>query len=296
MPELPTYAGVRYQVPPLACDCHMHVFGRPDQYPLGATRSFTPAREASLAGWRDVATSLGLQRVVVVQPSVYRFDNQCALDALRELGPCARGIAQINAAITDDELRELHDAGIRGVRLNPKSLGLRDAAALCAQIVGISARIAPLGWHIQLHADMALVSALASAIRNAFVPVVLDHMGGARSGDGEAALRPLLELLAAGRCWVKLSGAYRVSNQETGFGDTTPIAKALVATNPEQVVWGTDWPHTAKHAGKVSVDPPPIEYRDVDAAALLDLLAEAAGSEEIFGRILVTNPTRLYGF
>jgi predicted TIM-barrel fold metal-dependent hydrolase len=295
MPKLQKYESARYPIPPLACDCHMHVFGRLDRYPPAATRSYTP-RETPLAVWRDVAEALGLERVVVVQPSAYGSDNQCTVDSLRVLGVRARGIVQIDTAATDTELRYLHAAGVRGVRLNPKSLGLRDPAALHELIVEISARIAPLDWHIQLHTSLALVSDLANAIRNALVPVVLDHMGGARAGDDKAALRPLLNLLEAGQCWVKLSGAYRVSRQESGFSDTTPIARALVAANPDQLVWGTDWPHTAEHAATTSPDPPTIEFRSIHAAALLDLLAEAAGDEATFNRILVTNPTRLYGF
>jgi predicted TIM-barrel fold metal-dependent hydrolase len=295
MPNPQTYKSVRYPIPPLACDCHMHVFGSPDRYPPAGIRSYTP-REAPLAAWRDAARALGFERAVVVQPSAYGSDNRCMVDTLRTLELRARGIAQIDATTADTELQYLHDAGVRGVRLNPKSLGLRDVAALDALIVETSARVAPLNWHIQLHTSLTLVTDLADAIRNSLVPVVLDHMGGARAGDDNAALRPLLHLLQAGRCWVKLSGAYRVSRQESGFSDTMPIARALVAANPDRLVWGTDWPHTAEHAATISPDPPTIEFRNIHAAALLDLLAEAAGDEATFNRILVTNPTRLYGF
>ena len=288
-------AGHRFTVPPDACDCHMHVFGTPERYALPELRSYTP-QEASLASWRRVAGAAGLRRVVVVQPSVYGSDNSCTLDALREVGPQGRGIAQIGPAASDAELAELHRAGVRGVRLNPKSVGADDARALRSLIADTARRIAPLGWHIQVYAPLAMVTDVAGAIRDAPVPVVLDHMGGARAGDDEAAVRAVIELLSEGRCWVKLSGAYRVSRQGTDFEDATPIARALVRANPERLVWGTDWPHTAHHAGVPRLDAPPIGFRTLDLADLLDRLADAVGDQATFTRILEANPARLYGF
>ena len=295
MPATPDRAGPRFTVPPDACDCHMHVFGAPGRFALPELRSYTP-QEASLASWRRAAGAVGLQRVVVVQPSVYGADNSCTLDALREIGPQGRGIAQIGPATSDAELAELHRAGVRGIRLNPKSVGANNAQALRSLIASEARRIAPLGWHIQIYAPLPLVTDVASAIREAPVPVVLDHMGGARTGDGEAALRTLIALLSDGRCWVKLSGAYRVSRLETGFQDATPVAQALVRANPEHVVWGTDWPHTAHHAGVPRTNAPPIGFRALDLTELLDRLADAAGDQTTFARILEANPARLYGF
>jgi predicted TIM-barrel fold metal-dependent hydrolase len=295
MPATLDRAGPRFTVPPDACDCHMHVFGAPERYALPELRSYTP-QEASLASWRRAAGAVGLHRVVVVQPSVYGADNSCTLDALREIGPQGRGIAQIGPATSDTELAELHRAGVRGIRLNPKSVGANNAQALRSLIANEARRIAPLGWHIQIYAPLPLVTEVAGAIREAPVPVVLDHMGGARAGDGEAELRTLIELLSDGWCWIKLSGAYRVSRQETGFQDATPVARALVRANPEQVVWGTDWPHTAHHAGVPRTDAPPIGFRALDLTELLDCLADAAGDQATFARILKANPGRLYGF
>ena len=143
------------------------------------------------------------------------------LDALRAIGPQACGIAQIGPAPSDADLAELHRAEVRGVRLNPKSVGADDAQALRSLIADTARRIAPLGWHIQIYASLAMVTDVAGAIRDAPVPVVLDHMGGARAGDDDAAVRAVIELLSEGRCWVKLSGAYRVSRQGTGFEDAT---------------------------------------------------------------------------
>jgi predicted TIM-barrel fold metal-dependent hydrolase len=273
----------------------MHVFGPPEHYALPELRSYTP-QEASLASWQRSAEAVGLHRVVVVQPSVYGVDNSCTVDAVRAAGRQARGIGQIGPSTSKAELAELHRAGLRGIRLNPKSVGANDASGLRDLIADTARRIAPLGWHIQIYAPLKLVAEVADTIRASPVPVVLDHMGGARAGDEEAALRPLIALLANGQCWVKLSGAYRVSRLETGFRDATPIARALVRANPEQVVWGSDWPHTAHHAGVPRRDAPTIGFRALDISELLDRLADAAEDQATFARILQTNPARLYGF
>jgi predicted TIM-barrel fold metal-dependent hydrolase len=285
----------RLTVPPLACDCHMHVFGAPDRYPSAILRSYTP-QEASLASWRNLARAVGLERVVVVQPSAYGSDNRCIVDALREIGPLGRGIAQIDALTNDTALENLHAAGIRGVRLNPKSARARDAGAFASLLKDTALRIQRFGWHVEIHAELAMIAEIATTIRDAPVPVVLDHMGGAKVGGPPDALRPLLNLLANGQCWLKLSGADRVSRQQFGFEDAIPIAKAIVKANPDQVVWGTDWPHTATHGGTPRTDAPQIAFRSVDYSALLSCLAEAAGDEPTFVRILAANSARLYGF
>jgi predicted TIM-barrel fold metal-dependent hydrolase len=293
--EVSQAAGARLSVPPLACDCHMHVFGAPDRYPSATVRSYTP-QEASLTSWRKVAQVIGLERVVVVQPSAYGTDNRCLVEALRDIGPPGRGIAQIDSSTSDSALQSLHAAGVRGVRLNPKSAGMRDARALRSTLTGTAHRIRPLGWHVEIYADVAMVGEIADTIRDAPVPVVLDHMGGVRAGETQATLRPLLDLLANGHCWVKLSGADRVSRGAINFADAVPIARAIIKANPDQVVWGTDWPHTAAHGGTPRADAPAIAFRSVDYAALLNCLAAAAVDEPTLVRILAANPARLYGF
>jgi len=293
--HIPADASGRIVVPPLACDSHMHVFGPPARFPGVPSSSYAP-RAAPLAAWRMAAGAIGLQRLVIVQPSVYGTDNGCTLEAMREAGDAARGIAAIDDMTSEATLHELDAAGFRGVRLNPKAVGARDTDALRSLIARTAARIAPLGWHIQLYAEPDQIAAIADTIRTAPAPIVLDHMGGARPGDEANTLRPVLDLLSAGRCWVKLSGAYRVSRQASRFDDSTPVARALVQANPEQLVWGSDWPHTASHGGRPRGDAPQIEFKDLDEAELLGLLAQAAGDHATFVRILVSNPARLYGW
>ena len=289
-------AEIRYPVPPAACDCHMHVFGPPDRYPGISGHSYAP-REAPLSAWRSMAKCIGLQRVVVVQPSCYGTDNACLVAVLHELGGCARGVAVIAVATPPSALQALHDAGVRGVRLNAKSIGNRDAAGLRRLMLATAEQVAPLGWHVQVYADLAVLAQVTDSIRAAAAPIVLDHMGGASAADGAEALRPLLGLLSDGCCWVKLSGAYRVSQRASDFSDATPIARMLIQANPRRVVWGSDWPHTGLHAGRPQQGTVPmITFRDLDDSMLVDLLAEQAGDPATFRRILVDNPGRLYGF
>lgn len=287
----------RLALPEGACDCHMHVFGAPERYQVAARRAYTPV-PAPLSQWREVAARLGLARVVLVQPSAYGSDNSCMLDAMREMGAPARGVAVIDEAASPSDLAALHAAGVRGVRLNLKTLGDGDAGALRARMTRLAERIGPLGWHIQIYADLAVIAAVAGVIRAMPVAVVLDHMGGARAAPGvsKEGFRSLLDLLAEGRCWVKLSGAYRVSDAAPHFADSTPIARALIAANPDRLVWGTDWPHIGGHAEAAAANAPSVIYRDLDAGALLDLLAEVVGDDATFRRILVDNPARLYGY
>ena len=138
-------AEIRYPVPPAACDCHMHVFGPPDRYPGISGHSYAP-REAPLSAWRSMADCISLQRVVVVQPSCYGTDNACLVAVLHELGGCARGVAVIAVATPPSALQALHDAGVRGVRLNAKSIGNRDAAGLRRLMLATAEQVAPLGW------------------------------------------------------------------------------------------------------------------------------------------------------
>jgi predicted TIM-barrel fold metal-dependent hydrolase len=294
-PEAITRPG--FAVPPGACDCHMHVFGAADRYPPATQRVYTPT-PATLSMWRAVAARIGLTRVVFVQPSAYGADNRAMLDALREMGPDGRGIAVLDDGAPAAVLEPLAKAGVRGIRLNVKTHGNSDVGALRRRFLQWAERIGPLGWHIQVFADLPMVAAIADIIRTSPVPVVLDHMGGpsAALGLGQDGFRTLLDLLGAGRCWVKLSGAYRVSGRDPDFADSTPLARALAKANPEHVVWGTDWPHLGNHAAAPGADAPPAIYRDLDAGALLNLLAEAVGTGEAMRRILVDNPARLYGF
>ena len=285
---------IGYTVPPGACDCHMHVFGTPEQFPPAPVRAYNPT-EATLPQYRAVWQPLGLQRIVLVQPSAYGTDNGCMQAALLELPALTRGIAVIDAATSDVELDALDAAGVRGIRLNLVSNGQPDPVAATAQLRAAADRVGPRGWHVQIFALPDLIAALAPAIRTLPVPVVIDHMGAVNASLGPTppGLDTLLRLLEAGHCWVKVSGINRISRQPRGFRDGLPIMRALISANPDRVVWGSDWPHIGPHDVGA---PKTVVYMPHDNADLLRILGEATRSTDDIRRVLVENPARLYGF
>jgi predicted TIM-barrel fold metal-dependent hydrolase len=275
----------------------MHIFGPRDRYPPSPTRTYTPV-PASLEAYRSLAGDLGIQRVVVVQPSAYGADNSCTLDAAAELGIAARAVVGIDDATSDADLDAMHRRGARGVRLNPESRGLRDVGEIGDLAEATAARIAPLGWHLQIFTGLPVIQALAKRFAAMPVPLVLDHMALAQSARGpdQPGFDVVCELLSSGRSWVKLSAPYRISSLEPNFEDAEPIIRALVDANPDRVVWGSDWPHTGAHGHAQSSEAPPITLRTIDVDRLLEQLARCVGNAETLGKILVDNAAELYGF
>jgi len=287
-----------FTAPSGACDCHVHVFPDPLHYPFAAGRRYTPP-PASPDALRALLDGLGLQRVVVVQPSVYGSDNAATLAGIRALGPQrARGVAVIEAGTTDAALQNLHAAGVRGVRVNLELAGEADPKRAAQQLQEAAARVAPLGWHVQIYAQLPLLAALHATLQALPVPVVLDHFGGAVAAGGvhQPGFDRLLDLVGSGRVYVKLSAAYRCSAQAPAFPDMAPLAQALIAAQPERMLWGSDWPHPdpARPPGSRFDDVrPPLA---VDDGHLLAQLPHWAGNAATLHRILVDNPARLYDF
>jgi predicted TIM-barrel fold metal-dependent hydrolase len=273
----------RLALPPGATDCHAHVFGPASRYPYAEGRRYTPP-DCSLAAYRHMLATIGCERAVLVQPSVYGTDNRAHLDALAEAGPAFRMVAVVAPDAPPAELERMHAAGVRGVRVNVLSgLGL----ALDV-LEPLGRRLAPLGWHLQAFLDAEAIAAYEPALAALPCPLVIDHMGhfSMEAGLGQPGFQALLRLLRGGNTWVKLSGAYRLSRQPTPpFSDVVPYARALIEAAPERCVWGSDWPHPM-------VNGPPMP-NDGD---LVDLLADWAPDEAQRQRILVDNPAKLYGF
>jgi predicted TIM-barrel fold metal-dependent hydrolase len=270
------------QAPALACDCHFHVFADPATVHLNPVRDYTPP-EASLAAFRRMQAVLGMERGVVVQPSVYGTDNGCSREAVEELGEAGRGVAVIDMETPEAELRRLHDAGFRGARFNMVSSG----GNALDDLEAVAARLAEMGWHLQTYLRAAALETLAPRLAALPVEVVIDHLGGPDPalGPDQAGFQALLGLLDDGRAWVKLSGAYRVDSGPAPWPAADPFARALIAAAPERLVWGTDWPH------------PHLSGPMPNDGDLFDRLLDwSAGDEALLRRILVDNPARLYDF
>lgn len=297
----PAVLGVRQtppglRVPSDACDCHTHVFGPAERYPFDPARTYTPG-DAALADLKALHAVLGLDRVVIVHPSPYGTDNRCTLDAIRSLGDTARGVAVIDDVVDEAALRAMHEAGVRGVRVNLETYGQTDPESALARIRAASRKVAPLGWHVQVYTRLDLLTAIADDIAGLPTLLVIDHFGrsSAAAGPSQAGFDRLLRLLDGGKVYLKLSASYRVT-ERADHADVRPLARALIAANPERVVWGTDWPHPGAAAGRAR-RPKVIEpFRPIDDGAALNRLADWAGDEATLARILVENPARLYDF
>ncbi len=281
-------------LPAGACDCHTHVVGEAEQYPMVEDRHYTP----SLAHHEDLVAHMqrvSLQRTVIVQPSFYGTDNRCMLDSLARLGGAGRGIAVVDRAVDDAQLQSLHDAGVRGLRVNVESAGVRDVQAVEAPLRYWATRIADLGWHLQVYASHHTTAALAPALADLPVPIVLDHfaMVPANVSPDDAQLRQLLDLLEGENVYLKLSAPYRIAQVEP-VASATDLAHRFLRANPQQVLWGSDWPHTNREVGIASHEV--SRYRDFPSAWLVDSIRQWLPSHALRQQVLVDNPARVYGF
>ncbi|MCG6659213.1 amidohydrolase family protein [Halomonas campisalis] len=272
-----------FTAPSGAVDCHAHVFGPEGRYPYHHNRTYTPP-DASLEQYLALHEALGIERGVLVQPSVYGLDNSATRDALSELrrrGLDYRGVAVVDRDVSDVELDRLHREGFRGVRLNLLFKGGID----WQDLEQLAHRLAEREWHLQFLLDVSQCEALESRLARLPVPVVVDHMGHmpCEKGIDHPGFAALCRLLAQGLAWVKLSGAYRITDHAvTPFEDVVPFAKRLLDANPERCVWGSDWPH------------PHIPVPMPSDGDLFEELAHWAPSAELRRRVLVDNPERLY--
>lgn len=285
-----------FHVPERACDCHTHVFGPPDRYPFSPDRRYMPGR-AEVGDLLTLHRGLGIARVVIVQPSPYGTDNRCTIDALRRIGASSRGVAVIGQAVTDRELSAMHEAGVRGVRLNFETLGVHAPRLIAQQLQWTRDRVASLGWHVQMFIGAAILAQLGEEIRRLEIPVVVDHFGGARAelGMKQPGLDVLLDLVRDGLVWVKLSAAQRVSSAPD-CADAAELARAFIGANPGRVVWGSDWPHPGRPPGVAPKAHEPEAFMPVNDGRALNRLAEWVDDAGMLRRILVDNPARLYGF
>ena len=278
-----------------ACDCHVHVVGDPDRYPMVPDRHYTPG-SASVQDLKRYMDSLGLTRAVIVQPSVYGTDNTCMLDGLRELNGAGRGVAVLADDAPEGLLRELHAAGVRGLRLNLESSGSRDTQRMRESLQSWARRLAPLGWHMQVYASVDVIAEVVAMLPSLPVPVVLDHFAGipAATALTDSRVQAVLEVVASGSAYVKLSAPYRIDLPGNAASAVAALAAAFVAANPDRMLWASDWPHTNREPGKS-----PLEVsasRQIGSSVLAQGIDTWLAGEAIRTRVLVENPARLYGF
>lgn len=270
----------RFEVPAGACDCHAHVFTPASD--LVPQRLYTPAA-ASLTAYQKMLSVMQVDRAVIVQPSVYGSDNRATLAAVATNRAAYRAVVVLDDQVSLSHLRQLHDHGARGARINALFSNTADQDDLI-RLAGV---LAEQGWHMQMLVDVSAFDALEDFVRRLPVPVVFDHMGHvpAAKGINDPGFQALLRLMSEGRVWTKLSGAYRMTDlAQPPYTDVSPFARALVAANPERCLWASDWPH------------PHIPVAMPNDGALLDMLMDWAPNRATRERILVTNPANLYGF
>lgn len=285
-PDIPPPAAAphppRRAFPPGSCDCHAHVFGPQSRYWLLPKTHFVP-HETPLPAYVKMLRTLGCERGVLVQPSVYGTDNTLIEEALASRTFDLRAVAVVSADIDDRELERLHGLGFRGIRINTASatpgLRIEDAPRLAE-------RIKPLGWHLQFYLDLRTMPQIEQALEALDIDVVIDHFARIATAEGlqSSAYRALLRLLARDNVWAKLMGPYFVSDAVPHYPDLVPFARGMIEVAPDRVVWGSDWPH------------PSAREKMPDDGDLADMLGEWAPDEAVRHRILVDNPRRLYGF
>jgi 2-pyrone-4,6-dicarboxylate lactonase len=277
-PSLPAF-----RLPPGAVDAHCHVFGPGHRFPYAEERKYTPGDAGKEELFR-VRDHLGVDRNVIVQATCHGADNSALVDALRSSAGRARGVATVRGDVTDDDLAELHEAGVRGVRFNfvrrlvdPKPDGYYH---------GIIKRITRLGWHVVVYFEAADLTERWGFLTSLPTTVVVDHMGRPDVGkpvDGPDFERFLTLLRDYPQFWAKVTCPDRLTRSgPPAYDDVVPFARTVVEEFPDRVLWGTDWPH------------PNLKSHMPDDGALVDFIPRIAPTEHLRRRLLVDNPARLY--
>jgi len=272
-----------FPVPAGAVDAHCHVFGPGEIFPYAPTRKYTPcdASKEKLWALRD---HLGFERNVIVQATCHGADNRALVDALEDSQGRARGVATVTRDIRDDELQQLHTAGVRGVRFNfvKRLVDVLPRDTL----VEMAERLKPFGWHLVIYVESQDLPELSDFFASLPGTIVFDHMARpdvSKAVEGEAFDLFIRMLVENQDMWAKVSCPDRLSvSGPPGYEDVVPFAKRVVETIPDRVLWGTDWPH------------PNLKSHMPDDGKLVDYIPKIAASEELQRKLLVDNPMRLY--
>ena len=272
----------QFVAPPGAVDAHCHVFGPMNQFPFSPKAKYLPedAGADMLFALRD---HLGFSRNVIVQASCHGADNSATLDAIARSNGMARGVAVVDSDIVDDELENLHDRGIRGVRFNFLKRLVDNAPK--EEFIEVAKRIVPLGWHVVIYFEAELLAELRPFLDAIPVPIVIDHMGrpdvaqGPQGADMQA-LRNLLD--SRDDIWFKATCPDRLDASGAPWDAFANAVAPLVADYPDRCLWGTDWPH------------PNMQHAIPDDGKVVDMIPRITPTEALQQKLLVDNPMRLY--
>ena len=269
-------------------DCHAHVCGPANLFPYATERIYTPP-DASLENYQALLGMLGIDRAVLVQPSVYGTDNRAMLAALKSNPKQFRGVVVIPnnpQEISDQYLQELHAAGVRGVRCNIVDVADKTAGLPIQTLKAVAERIKPFGWHLELLMHMNEYPGLAKVFENFPVNLVFGHFGyvHAKHGVKNAGFQGLLELVRNEQAWVKMTGPYRICDGNLPYEDMRPFNDAVIEANPKRLVWGSDWPHVM------------VKKHMPHDADLCELFGSWVRDSALRKTILVDNPCILYDF
>jgi 2-pyrone-4,6-dicarboxylate lactonase len=271
-------------LPARSCNAHCHVFGPKDRFPYSRD-SKPPVVDAPKEALFVLNDSLGLERCVIVQSKVHGYDNSATQDAIAARPDTYRGVALLRSDAPKAELNRLDAAGFCGVRFNYMShLGEGEPIA---HVLALAKRIAPLGWHLQVHGDPdGVLNEIVPQLLAGPVPVVIDHIGRIDAGLGvsQPHVNAMRKLMENPRCWLKVSGIDRITASGPPYADAIPIARVLASEFSDRVVWGNDWPHP-NHQGPIP-----------DDAALARHIHDIATDPSALKAMMVDNPARLYRF
>jgi predicted TIM-barrel fold metal-dependent hydrolase len=282
---------VNFDVPAGACDCHTHIHGDPARFPWFAGRTYTPEM-ALPEEMRALHAWLGIQRVVIVTPSVYGADNSATIYGMAARGKDARGVAVIDDTTTDAELDRLVSLGFKGIRLNLTTAGIDDPKVASERFLAAAARVKNRNWHIQLNTTLPVIAAMKDALAASPVSLVFDHYGNANEqlGAGQPGFADLVSLVKSGKAYVKISVT---GGPRENYGYFTPLARMLIGANVDRILWGTNWPHPNSEGGSTAKVTP---LWQVDDGLVFNLLPIWAPDAAVRKKILVDNPARLYEF
>jgi 2-pyrone-4,6-dicarboxylate lactonase len=282
LPFHPNPSKPKFKPPAGAVDAHCHVFGPADKFPYAPERKYTPcdAPKETLFQRRDF---LGFERNVIVQASCHGSDNRALVDALKASNGRAKGIAVVDADVTDAALKEMDDAGVLGVRFNflPRLVSNSPREVF----LGIANRVAKLGWHVVVYFESPLLESITPFLEAIPTTIVLDHMSvpDVSKGVDHPNFQNYLKLLDRNKkIWVKVTCPERLSKSGPPYDDVLPYARALTERFTDRILWGTDWPH------------PNMTTHVPDDGQLVDMIPKFAPSAAQQKAMLVDNPMRLY--